>query len=101
MSKQKREKLTVSVTPEKPRQDQLFFQVEGKLTEEQLEAIADGLIKLTTLYTSFKEELMFKQQRDKCTADATPEKLRQEKPFVQVEGELTEAQLEVIALWKA
>ncbi len=31
---------------------------------------------------------------------ATPEKTRQEKPFVQVEGKLTEAQLEAIALWR-
>ena len=40
---------------------------------------------------------MSKQKREKSTATATPEKLRQEKPFVQVEGELTEAQLEAIA----
>ena len=35
---------------------------------------------------------MSKPRRDKCTATVTPEK-----PFVQVEGELTEAQLEAIA----
>ena len=46
--------------PEKLRQEKPFFQVERKLTEAQLEAIADGLMKLTALYTSFKEELMSK-----------------------------------------
>ena len=40
---------------------------------------------------------MAKQKREKFTASVTPEKLRQDKPFVQVEGELTEAQLEAIA----
>ena len=58
MSKQKREKFTATVTPEKTRQNETFIQVEGKLTEAQLEAIAFRLMKLTTLYTSFKEELM-------------------------------------------
>ena len=67
-----------------------------KLTEEQLEAIADGLMKLTTLYTSFKEELMFKQKL-KLLATTTPKKTGRQKPFVQVERELTEEQLEAIA----
>ena len=40
---------------------------------------------------------MSKQQPEKFTATATSEKPRQEKPFVQVEGELTEAQLEALA----
>ena len=40
---------------------------------------------------------MFKPKREKLTTTATPEKLRQQKPFVQAERELTEAQLEVIA----
>ena len=44
-----------------------------------------------------KEELMYKQQPEKFTATVTPEKHRQEKPFVQAEGELTQAQLEAIA----
>ena len=39
---------------------------------------------------------MFRQQL-KLLATVTPEKPRQDKPFVQIEGELTEAQLEVIA----
>ncbi|MGK7875088.1 MAG: hypothetical protein AB4426_17855 [Xenococcaceae cyanobacterium] len=39
---------------------------------------------------------MAKQQREKFTATAIPEKPRQDKPFVQAEGELTEAQLEAI-----
>ena len=40
---------------------------------------------------------MSKQKPEKFTAGATPEKSCQDKPFVQVEGELTEAQLEAIA----
>ncbi|MGK7873173.1 MAG: hypothetical protein AB4426_07625 [Xenococcaceae cyanobacterium] len=40
---------------------------------------------------------MAKQKPEKFTATATPEKPRQQKPFVQAEGELTEAQLEAIA----
>ena len=40
---------------------------------------------------------MFKPKREKFTATTTPEKSRPEKPFVQAEGELTEAQLEAIA----
>ncbi len=43
MSKQKL-KLLATVTPEKPSQQKLFVQVEGELTEEQLEAIAAGVI---------------------------------------------------------
>ena len=39
---------------------------------------------------------MSKPRQEKCTATATPEKNRPEKPFLQVEGELTEAQLEAI-----
>ncbi len=40
---------------------------------------------------------MSKQRREKCTASVTPKNTRQEKPFVQVEGKLTETQLEAIA----
>ena len=40
---------------------------------------------------------MSKQQRDKFTAPVTPEKNSYDKPFVQAEGKLTEAQLEAIA----
>ena len=40
---------------------------------------------------------MFKPKREKLTTTATPEKPSPEKPFVQVERELTEAQLEAIA----
>ncbi len=42
MSKQKRERLTESVTSEKPSPEKSFVQVERELTEEQLEAIAAG-----------------------------------------------------------
>ena len=41
MSKQKL-KLLATVTPEKPHQQKPLIQVEGKLTEAQLEAIAGG-----------------------------------------------------------
>ena len=44
-----------------------------------------------------KEEIMFKSKRSKFTVTVTPEKNRQDKPFVQAEGELTQAQLEAIA----
>ena len=40
---------------------------------------------------------MFKQKQDKFTANATPEKICQNKPFVQTERELTDAQLEAIS----
>ena len=42
MSQKKPEKLTAITTPEKTRQQQPLVQVEGKLTESQLEAIAGG-----------------------------------------------------------
>ena len=44
MSKQKKEKFTATVTPEKTRPEKTFAQVEGKLTEAQLEEIAAGVI---------------------------------------------------------
>ena len=40
---------------------------------------------------------MSKQKRDKFTTSATPEKGCHDNPFVQVEGELTKAQLDTIA----
>ena len=40
---------------------------------------------------------MSKQKQEKLTATATPEKTSLQKPLVQIEGELTEAQLEAIA----
>ncbi len=40
---------------------------------------------------------MFRQQRSKSTATVTPEKHSLQKPLVQIEGKLTEAQLEAIA----
>ncbi len=42
MSRQKREKFTITTKPEKIRQDKPFVQIEGKLTQAQLEAIAGG-----------------------------------------------------------
>ncbi len=46
MSKQQREKLTATVTPEKPRQDKPLVQTEGELTKAQLEVIAGGALSL-------------------------------------------------------
>ena len=46
MSKQKREKFTLTTKPEKIRQDKPFVQIKRKLTPEQLEAIAGGGVKL-------------------------------------------------------
>ena len=46
MSKQNQEKLTTTTTPEKSRQDKPLVHIEGKLTQEQLEAIAGGGVKL-------------------------------------------------------
>ena len=43
MSKQKL-KLLATTTPEKPRPQQPLVQLEGKLTEEQLEEIAGGAL---------------------------------------------------------
>ena len=40
---QQREKFTATTTSEKPRPQQSFVQLEGELTEAQLEAIAGGL----------------------------------------------------------
>ena len=40
---------------------------------------------------------MSKPKREKFTATTTPENPHQQQPFVQVEGELNEAQLEAIA----
>ena len=42
MSQQQREKLTATTTQEKIRHAKTFVQVEGELTQEQLEAIAEG-----------------------------------------------------------
>ena len=78
MSQPRRDKFTATVTPEKPYQQKPLVQVEGKLTEAQL-------------------ELMSKPKREKCTATVIPEKTSQQKPFAQVKGELTQAQLEAIA----
>ncbi len=44
MSQQKRDKFTATTVTEKPRPQQSFIQLERKLTEAQLEAIAGGII---------------------------------------------------------
>ena len=44
MSKLKLAKLIATVTPEKKHSEKPFVQVEGKLTEAQLEAIAGGAL---------------------------------------------------------
>ncbi|MDJ0577741.1 MAG: hypothetical protein QNJ65_21600 [Xenococcaceae cyanobacterium MO_234.B1] len=59
MAKDKLEKCTANATKEKIRHDNPFVQAEGELMEAQLEALADGLMKLITLYTGFQEKLMY------------------------------------------
>ena len=44
MSKSKREKFTATITSEQNRHDKPLVQVEGKLTEAQLEAIAGDCV---------------------------------------------------------
>ncbi len=44
MSKQKREKLTTTATPEKNRPGKTFFQIEEELTKAQLETIASTTV---------------------------------------------------------
>ena len=98
MSKQKTDKFTATTIPDKTHPEKPFVQLEGKLTEAQLEAIAGGVdgrnrCKSVTCnhnhsVVSIKEVIM---------SPPPPEKTRQQKPFVQVEGELTEARLEAIA----
>ncbi len=47
--------------------------------------------------SGLKEEFMSRQKQEKFTITTKPEKIRQDKPFIQIEGKLTEAQLEAIA----
>ena len=44
MSKQKRSKLTASITPDRTIRPKPFVQIEGELTQAQLEAISGGPI---------------------------------------------------------
>ena len=46
MTKTKRAKITTSITPRNTHQEKTLVQVEGKLTEAQLEAIAGGRLSL-------------------------------------------------------
>ncbi len=85
MSKQKRAKLTVSITPEKPSLQKPLVQIEGKLTEAQLEAIAGGFNtgdagNHNEIVVRTQEVFMPKQQREKLTA--TQAKPCQEQFFV-------------------
>lgn len=68
MSKQRQDKFTAPVTSEKPAQDKFFVQAEGEYIATQLEAIADAMMKLTALYTGFKQELMSKHRPNKFTS---------------------------------
>ena len=103
MFKPKREKLTTTVTPEKTRQQKPFVQIEGELTEAQLEAYAGGagddgcppwncgdnhnetmfvFPRLSFHNSILKEVLMSKQKLKKFTA--TPDKTPPEKPLVEL-----------------
>jgi predicted nucleotide-binding protein (sugar kinase/HSP70/actin superfamily) len=91
MAKPKRKQLTAGATKEKTRHNNPFVQAEAELIEAQLTAIADGLMKLTTFYTSFKEELISQEKREKSAAISTPEKPRRDRLFVQVEPKIMDS----------
>ena len=85
MAKDKVEPFTANTTKEKTRHDSPFVQTESELIEAQLEAIAEGLMKLTTFYSSFlEEELMSTEKLAKSIAISTPEKFCQDWLFVQI-----------------
>ncbi len=91
MSEQKPEKLTANTTPEKPRPQQPFVQ----LTEEQLEGIAGGFTGSDSSDCNHNQSLV--SIKEVIKSQPPPEKSRPQQPFVQLEGKLTEAQLEAIA----
>ncbi len=62
MFKPKSEQCTAGVTPERSPHNQPFVQTESELIEARLEALANGMIKLTNLYTSFQVEVRRKAQ---------------------------------------
>ncbi len=105
MSRQKREKLTTTTVPEKPQPQQSFVQLEGKLTEEQLEAIAGGQgcppdecgsnHNETMVSNSILKQVIMSKPKLKLLG--TPEKPRPQQPLVQ----LTEEQLEAIGFASA
>lgn len=85
MAQDKREPFTANTTTAKTRHDNPFVQTESELIEAQLEAIADGLMKLTTFYTSFiEEEFLSTEKLEKSIAVSTPEKFYQDELFVEI-----------------
>ena len=94
MSTQKQEKFTVVTTPEKSRQHKPLVHIEGKLTPEQLEAIAGGAGGGSGWGGNHNQSLVSIKE---IVMSPPPEKSRQHKSLVQLEGKLTEVQLEAIA----
>ena len=91
-------KLLARTTPEKSRPQQSFVQIEGKLTEAQLEAIAggvDGRNRCKSVTCNHNQSVV--SIKEVVMSPPPPEKSRPQQPFVQIEGKLTEAQLEAIA----
>ena len=79
MAQDKLKLFTTNPTTAKTRDDNPFVHTESELIEAQLEAIADGLMKLTTFYTSFiEEELISTEKLEKSIAISTPEKFYQD-----------------------
>ena len=85
MAQDKLEPFTANTTTAKTHHDNLFVQTESELIEAQLEAIADGLMKLTTFYTSFiEEEFISTEKLEKSIAISTPKKFYQDELFVEI-----------------
>ncbi|MDJ0589129.1 MAG: hypothetical protein QNJ72_03920 [Pleurocapsa sp. MO_226.B13] len=95
MSTQKQEKFTVVTTPEKSRQHKPLVHIEGKLTPEQLEAIAGGAGTGSGGWGGNHNETMVSIKE--IVMSPPPEKPRPQPPKVRLEGKLTEEQLEAIA----
>ena len=97
MSKQKQGKITVRTTPEKNRHDKPSVQIEGKLSEEELEAIAGGQSSPPGLANH--NEIMVRTQEVVMSnnSEKGSQLLQRQKRTRQVEEELTGEQLEAIA----
>ena len=95
MSTQKQKKFTVVTTPEKNRQHKPLVHIEGKLTQEQLEAIAGGAGGGSGWGGNHNENVV--SIKEIVMSPPKPEKPRLQQPLVQLEGKLTEEQLEAIA----
>lgn len=85
MTQDKLDTFTASVNLEITYHNQPFVQAKSELIETRLKEIADGLMKLTTFYTSFiEEELISTEKLEKSIAISTPEKFFQDRLFVEI-----------------